>query len=1122
MNGVIQWLRALGLDKYAQAFIDNEIDLENLAYLTEDDLKGIGIPLGPRKKLCNAISSLEEVPIDRPMAANRIPYIPTDDPAGAAERRLLTVMFCDLVASTSLAEQLDPEDLRQIILAYQYVCQQAIDRYDGYISRYVGDGLLVYFGFPHTHEDEAERAVRSALDILKAVHELETRQERPLQVRVGISSGLVVVGDVIGHGASREHTVIGETPNIAARLQGLADPDSILISAGTRKLLGDQFDYEDLGPQKLKGISELIRVWRVKGPRVFRNRFDATRSRELSPLVGRKPELDLLRERWRRAASGEGQMFLLGGEAGIGKSRIVESLQYQLGCDDPLSIYYQCSPHHVHSPLYPVVSHLEYATGLTADCDEEEKTERLERFLRQWSIPHDDVPLFKELLSMQVDPPLEMSPEEHRQRTLSAILRIFEMLAKDRPLLWIVEDAHWSDPTTQKLIGLVAERVSELRCLIVVTHRISFNASWLKLGHCTMLTLNRLGRDAATELTRSLTGGKELPMEVANQIIAKADGMPLFLEELTKDVLESGLVTDHNGRYVATTPSVSLAIPSTVQDLLMARLNRLDRGLKKVAQVASVFGGDFTRAMLESVSSFDAGELNEALCRLNESCILLQRGPPPPHSRYVFRRSLMRDAAYESLLRSERQRLHASIAALLERNYPDQPQVETEMLAYHYTQAGMADKAVTCCVLAGQRALDRSAYLEVVGFVEEGLDLLRYLDEAGARQQRELDLQLLQGAALRAVKGFASPQTKQSFTRAHDLCDGLDDPGRLIEVLRGLYSCHCSRGELVRAEELGRKVVGLGQKVNEKGVDTLGHWMLGCVEFWRGAFADARHYLEQASSSYESAGRRTETLVLQIDPGVNALFHLGWTLWILGYPDQALATSDRAIEVARELSHPFAVSMGLFFAIETRACAGYESGSDALLEELQTLSERYGFEYMRSCADVLEGQVLIARNQSEAGLQRIKRALTDFQEQEAVLGLPWTLAIVATACQQLGNREEGLATVAWALHIVDQNGERHWQAELHRLEGELLLTGTGQDAAQAERCFYRAKNLAREQGAKSLELRATMSLARLSSYRRDSMEVWRELAAVYHWFSEGGSSKDLQQARVLVESNGSN
>lgn len=1115
MSNMARWLDGLGLKKYAQTFADNEIDFDALADLNDDDLKGLGIPLGPRKKLHKAIASLEHAPSSRQAIAETVPDYTATDSAGRAERRHLTVMFCDLVDSTSLAERLDPEEFRDVIRSYQNACNEAIERYEGYIARYVGDGLFVHFGFPHAHEDEAERAVHSALGILKAVHELETGREQPLRVRIGISTGLVVVGDIIGHGASEEQAVVGETPNIAARLHTLAEPDSILISASTRRLLGDQFNYEDLGTQTLKGISAPMRIWRIKGARALESRFDATHGGRLTALIGRDPELELMFERWRRAAAGEGQVILLAGEAGIGKSRIIGALRDRIATEDHVRIYYQCSPHHIHSPLYPAIKHLEFSAGIAPDHHPEEKAERLASLLTKLSVPDTDAPLFKALLSLRVDPPLKMLPEEQKQKTLRAISRMFETLANQQPLLWVVEDAHWSDPTTQQLIALISELASELRCLIVVTYRHEFNAPWSGLGHCTMLTLNRLGRDASSALIAELTGGRALPKEVSAQILAKTDGVPMFVEELTSAVLESEMVTERDDRYLLTGSLAPLAIPSTLQDSLMARLDRLE-GMKVISQVASVIGREFTCELLEAVSPFNGRSLEEALNRLNESGIVLKHGTPP-HSGYLFKHALVQDAAYESLLRSERQLLHARIARLLEERYPDRAEVEPDILAHHYTRAGLAEQAVIYWELAGQRALDRSANLEVIGYADRGLQLINEIADRATRQRQELNFQVLRGAAYRAVKGFASSKAEESFARARELCEELGDETRLIDVLRGLYSCHYARGELSRAGELGKELLNVGHRMNDSSAGMLGHWMLGCINFWQGKFPEARHHLEQASSLYDPSEQRVKMLALQIDPGVNALFHLGWTLWILGYPEQAVSTSDQAIRTARGLSQPFALSMALFFACETRACAGHEAGTGALLAELRSVSATYGLEYLGTCARVLEGQALIARNESTAGLQRIQQAFTEFQEQEAGLGLPWAMSIAATAYRRLGNREEGLATVVTALHIVKSNGERHWEAELQRLKGELSLMEPGASLSESEHCFRKAMELARRQGAKSLELRAAMSLARLYLDQGNKAKAGRELSSVYAWFTEGGSSADLRDAASLLK-----
>jgi class 3 adenylate cyclase len=1028
----------------------------------------------------------------------------------APERRQLTVMFCDLVGSTALARELDPEDLREVIHGYQKRAHELAARYDGFVARYMGDGILVYFGYPHAHEDAAARAIHAGLEIVDAVHGLEARPGVRLGVRIGVATGLVVVGDLVGEGAAAETLAMGETPNLAARLQALAAPGSVVVAARTRELAGGLFEYADDGAHALKGFPEPVRVWRVLRTSEIVSRFDAARGRGLTPLVGRDGELELLLERWQRARAGNGQVVLLSGEAGIGKSRIADALAERIARERHIRLRYQCSPYHGNSALYPFIQQLELAADLERRDSPERKLAKLEALLAD-STPRDaeTIALFAALLSLPPSdryPALAMTAQEQKERTLVALFDRLRGLAAQAPVFMLLEDAHWIDPTSTEFLGQVARHAADIPVLALVTARSAAEHAWSGLPHVGAVQLERLDRAQSVAMIGQLPEGGRLPADLVEEIVARTDGVPLFIEELARTVAAPGPASGSTPAGRAR----SAAIPATLQDSLMERLDQLGPA-KEVAQLGAVIGREFSRELVAAISPLNETELGDALGELRASGVVFGRGD----SAHTFKHALVQDAAYASLLRSKRQELHARVAETLEASYPERVRVEPEVVAHHYTQAGRAMPAARYWAAAAQRAFDRSANLEALGHASRGLEVLAGVAEGRDRDRLELALEILRGAAYRAVKGFASSDAERSFADARALAARLDDVPRLIDARRGLFSCYYARGALALAGDEGRQVAALGERMNDRASRMLGRWMLGCVAFWQGEFPTAHRELEDAFALYDPREQRANTLALQIDPGVNALFHLGWALWILGYPDRAVRTSEQAVATARALSQPFALSMALFFACATRACCGERAAVRPLLDELQALVGAHGLGYMASVARVLEAQELIADGEYAAGLAQIGRAFAEFQAQEAGVGLPWAMSIAAAAYARLGKGEEGLGTVVKALAATDRNGERQWAAELWRLKGELLMLSPAHEA-EAEACFARAAELARRQSARSLELRATLSLARLLDRQGKAERARALLAESCGWFADAAETDDLREARIAL------
>jgi class 3 adenylate cyclase len=733
------------MSEYAELFAENKINISALRHLTDQDLKDIGIPLGHRRIMQAAISELAGA---APEPAVRKEPKPQD----TAERRQVTVMFSDLVGSTALSARMDPEDLREVISTYQKCVAETVQRFGGFVAKYMGDGVLVFFGYPQAHEDDAERAVRAGLDLIQAVGGLKS--SAPLQARVGIATGLVVVGDLVGSGAAQEQAVVGETPNVAARLQSAAKPNTVVIAESTRKLLGNLFDVEDLGPQDLKGIGDPVRAWAVLRPASVESRFDALHASGLTELVGREEELELLVRRWSKAKTGEGQVVLLSGEAGIGKSRLTAALMERLEGEPHTRLRYFCSPQHTDSALYPIIGQMERAAGFAYNDSLKTKLDKLDAVLAQTSTPKQDAALMADMLSLPNDgrcTRLDLAPEQRRQRTLKALLSQMEALAQQSPVLMIFEDAHWADPTSLEVFGRIVDRIATLRVVLIVTFRPEFEPPWIGRPYVTALTINRLAQRDIEAMIDRVVGNKFIPASVRHDIIERTDGIPLFVEEMTKAVLEAGSEEEAQ-RTAATVPSTALAVPASLHASLMARLDRLGPA-KEVAQVGAAIGREFAHTLLAAVVRKPEGELQSALDRVIAAGLLFRQGAPP-YATYLFKHALVQDAAYSTLLRSRRQQLHGRIAAILEGHFSEIVETQPEVLARHCAEAGLVEKAVGYWLKAGQRANARSAMTEAEAQLRKGLALLAAWPESTERQQLELNLQIALAAAQMATEGF--------------------------------------------------------------------------------------------------------------------------------------------------------------------------------------------------------------------------------------------------------------------------------------------------------------------------------------------------------------------------------
>jgi class 3 adenylate cyclase/tetratricopeptide (TPR) repeat protein len=919
-------------------------------------------------------------------------------------------MFCDLVDSTALATQLDPEELREVVRAYQEACAKVIARYDGRIAQYLGDGLLVYFGYPHAHEDDAQRAVRAGLGMVEALGQLNTRLAQAhgvqLTVRLGIHTGQVVVGE-IGAGARHEQLALGETPNIAARLQGIAAPNTVVIGAATYRLLEGFFRCQPLGTPALKGVDQPLEVYQVLYESMARSRLEVAGRTGLTPLVGRDQEVALLREHWTQVKDGLGQVVLLSGEAGIGKSRLVQVLQEHVAAEPQAWLTpCQCSPYHQNTALYPLIDLLE-RVALRFDREEspDQKRRKLEGFLVQYGVPlAETVPLFASLLSIPLGvdySSLDVSPEQQKQQTLHALLTILLKIATQQPVLFVMEDLHWVDPTTLELLSLLVDQGPTARILALFTYRPDFRPPWTGRAHLTQVTLNRLPRRQAAELTSRVAHGKALPPEVVEQVVAKTDGVPLFVEELTKMVLESGLLQERAERYALTGPLPSLAIPTTLHDSLMARLDRL-AAVKGLAQLGATLGREFSYALLRAVSPWAEGTLRQGLQQLVAAEFLYQQGLPP-QATYRFKHALIQDAAYQSLLKNTRQQHHQRIAQVLESRFPETVETQPELLAQHYTEAGLSAQAIPYWLTAGQRAAQRSAHQEAVGHLTTGVEVLQTLPDTSERTQQDLRLHVALGVSLMAVKGRAAPEVERVYTRALALCQQVGDTPQLFPVLRGLYLFYLNRGPQHRAQELAEQLLRQAERQPEVAPRMLGHYLLGLVLFQRGVLGDAARHFEQAIAAYSLQEHRQLAHVYGIDLGVITRSLGALVLCLLGYPARALVQSQEAWRLAQEVAHPLSLVLAEVwlaclhqFRQEAQAAHDRAAGSIAL-------AGQQGFSALFvAWATVPMGWALTRQAQWAAGMAKLREGSEAALAAGSEQWRPYYLALRAEAAGAAG------------------------------------------------------------------------------------------------------------------------
>ena len=1024
----------------------------------------------------------------------------------SAERRQLSVLFCDLEGSTELSSRLDPEDLGILTRDYQRLVATAMTRFGGFVARYLGDGVLVYFGWPRATEADPEQALRAALSAAQAVSAAPIRGET-LRVRIGVATGLVVVGDTVEGGEAQEQTAIGETPNRAARLQTLATPGGIVIDAATRRQVAGLFDLHALGSVTLKGLPEPIEVFEVLGEHPEESRFEALHATELAPLIGRQEELDLLLRRWHQAREGQGRVVLIAGEPGIGKSRLLAELNARLSSESFRRIRLICSPHATHTPLHPVMRQIEFDARFTRDSPPTERAQKLRARLEAVDTSAEDIALFTSLLRLPNEnlPPLNLSPQRRKERTFVALLRRVESMSAARPLLIVVEDMHWADPSTRELIDHLIRRLTGLRVLLIITYRPEYSAPWAGHAGVTSLMLSRLEHKEAAMLAEQFATHLVLPQAVIDQIIVQSDGVPLFIEELTQAIVEA---EPH-----ATSPLSQVSVPATLQASLLARLDRMPTA-RHVAQIGSVFGREFPRALFGAVADMPAETIDEGLDRLVAAGLLFRRGEGA-EADYVFKHALVQDAAYDSLLRTRRAALHAAIGAVMESD-PETQAMRPALLGHHFAQAGNANQASRYFLRAGEQSVAASAMTEAEAHLTRGLTLAADIASPTERNLRKAELTLTLGNVRMAVQGVGSPGHRATFAEAAELCRALSSQDAISErllarTLFGQWTYELQVGNLAKALETGRHLYAAARNSLDPGLraaaagHAIGYTFMGRLEEAIAAFAPA-------IADTGIRANRVPAREFGFDPTCHLYAQYARSLVLRGYAEQAQARLQFALDRAAALQHLPTVSVTLMIACTT---AWSMRDRAALNRHSQTLvriasEQGYGFWHARGLS--YAGWVKAAEGAHDDGLAMIDEAIRRFDAMQIELSGPHTRAMRADVHAWMERADLAEADIDEALAICTHTGEIWPVAELHRRKGELRRA----DPANAEACFRQAVTVAKEQGAKLFELRASVSLAHLWHEQGRHPEAHGLLAPIYGWFSEGFNTPDLLDAQALL------
>jgi class 3 adenylate cyclase/predicted ATPase len=1114
---VTEWLARHGLDQYARVFAENNIEYSVLPDLTENDLIKLGVSLGHRKKLLRAIEALTAAPQPAGAATgvSNVAAAPASQDR-EAELRQITVMFCDLVGSTQLSEKLDPEDLRVLIDAYRDVCRSAINRYGGEVASYAGDGVMASFGWPRAHEDDAVRAVHAALDIVSAVTNIPGSVT--LASRVGVSSGLVVVRGFGAIGTAGSMDAVGETPNIAARLQTLAAPNTVLISESTKLLISATFDLEDLGFQEIKGATRSLHVYRVLAAKSIASRFEAAHEGSLTPLVGRNIELSLFLDRWQRAKEAEGQVTLLSGIPGVGKSRLIHELKSNIRDEPHFLLNHQCSPYYSQSAFHPIIEQITQAAELSDHDSSAEKLTKLNAyFAKSLDDPAELSFLLAKLLSIPYENGNELSqltPQQIKNKTIAKLVDMLLALSSRRPTLCIFEDAHWIDPSTLELLDLAISRIGRARVLLAISCRPEFRPAWLTRANVTMHSLSRLSRSEVAAMVRGPLRGGGMSQTILDEIIDKADGVPLFIEELTSSVQRSPMRSRlEGGDFEQATEQAVIKVPATLHDALMERLDRVAPS-HRVAQIAAVIGREFSFDLLSFAAGIRDDDLRSALSVLEEADIIF-RVDILPSVRFAFKHVLLRDAVYNSLLRARRQEIHAGIAAILETHFHGLVENQPEILAYHYGEAGNYQSAVKYWRAAGLRAVAHSANLEAIAHFRKALELLAAVPETPERNEQESEIQLALGIPLIAVRGYAAGETREAFARARELCLKLDNAANYFQALFGLWGHSWMSAKHDQALNMANEFVSKSRPSADAVVSSVAHRVMGSTLLTIGDFQSARGHFEQTIALSNVMGKQALHSQYMVEPRAASLLLLSWALWFLGYPDQSSSRASEALRLANDLSHPYTIAFAQYITSVVRLFRGDADRALASAEESLKISREQRFSLYVVLSTMSRGRALGDLGRLEEAKAEMERGLDDARKTGVGFMLPMMQSWLADAYARSGDNESALSVVEKTLSDLNDVTGRSWEAELWRQRAQLLLVRDGTAATIAEVQLKEAIAIARRQSAKALELRAASTLAALWRTQRRFDEVRGLIEPIYAWFEEGTDTVDLRRAREI-------
>jgi len=1113
VHDVSAWLRGLGLGQYASAFEDHQIDSDSLPYLTDSMLERIGLPVGPRVKLLAAISELAPRPAAGPQAGRDERTQGGAIERRPAERRQITVMFCDLVDSTRLAGSLDPEDFGRVMQSFQRACGAIIERHEGHVSQYRGDAIEAYFGWPAAYEDASERAVRAGLEVIEATKAIAGPE--PLQVRVGISTGMVMVSESGLGDPSKPSGAVGEALHVAARLQALAVPNSVVIAEATSRLISARFDREDLGLQSLKGVATPVRAFRVRHVREDTTRFQAAHAAVLTPLVGRRTELAFLQERWRDAKDGEGQTICISGMAGIGKSRIIHELEQRIKSEPHFTLSLQCLPHCMQSPLFPVIQQIERLADLASEDSDTAKLQKIEKLLSRATVQADKaLPFVAEMLSIPIEgqsAPVGQSPQQRKTQTLFVLVDLLLGLAAKHPVLCVVEDAQWIDPSTQELIDLIAGQIEDAPVLLVVTHRPEYSGI---RGNVSGLSVTRLGRRDLAEMARLAMRDKTVSPDVMKRIIEDSDSIPLFVEELARGAVESGDIDERDTKGPRSASPASPSVPDSLRDSLVARLDRAPQA-RSVAQMAAVIGREFSYDMIRSVSSLSDTELDSTLAHLEQSEIV-HLIDSRTSLRYAFKHALVRDAAYESLLKSSRAEIHAKVAAVLEKERPEIIAGQPELVAYHYSMAGNAEFAALYWLSGGRRARSRSANLEAIFQFQKALEFLELLPHSPDRTAKELEIQLSLGLCFIAVRGYPADDTRKSFERASSLAVELGEPLKEIRAIFGLWGHYWTRARHDQATELGETLLAKAEQLDDALSLSVGNRALGSTLFTLGDFVRAREYLERGVALGQRVAGEETSLSYAVAPSIASQLLLGWDLWLLGYPAQAHDNVFQALELATKRAEPYTVAFAQYVASAVQLLRGEIPDALMYADRSLALSREHGVNLYELYSRFGRGCALAKMGQQGEAISEMQAAIAEARRSQLGHLRGFMLASLAAAQTDAGDPSAALATVEGALQQISDVSGRAWEAELRRLRGNVLLAAHPEGVKEAERSYREAITVAKAQQAHSLELRAATSLARLLLDQGRTAEARAQLAEAFSWFTEGFDTADLIEAKELL------